>query len=118
MVVIDILPMPAPRMVRSDKWAKRPVVTKYFAWRDEFVMKCNVKRWELSPHLDVTFNVEMPSGWSEKKKKLFDGSPHQQRPDLDNMVKSVCDAFGKDDGFVYSLRATKLWARIGSIILQ
>ena len=117
MIVIDMDPMPAPRMVRSDKWAKRPVVTKYFAWRQEFVMKCNVAGWKLGPHLRVVFYVPMPKSWPEKKKLEMRGVFHTQRPDLDNMVKSVCDAFGVDDGYVHTLHAVKAWGIKGRIEL-
>lgn len=117
MIVIDMDPMPAPRMVRSDKWAKRPVVTRYFAWRQEFVMKCNVAGWKLGPVLKAVFYIAMPDSWSKKKKEQMAFTPHQQRPDADNLTKAVGDAFGIDDGFVHTLDVRKMWAYKGRIEL-
>jgi Holliday junction resolvase RusA-like endonuclease len=117
-IVIDIDPFPAPRMVRSDKWAKRQVVMDYFSWRTAFVLMCNKQGYRLQPVLNITFIIQMPASWSEKRKKLMDGQPHQQKPDRDNMLKGCQDAFNVDDGFVWDGRTTKLWGRKGKIIIE
>lgn len=59
--------------------------------------------------------MPMPNSWSEKKKAQFDGKPHQQKPDWDNLAKAFCDALCADDSYIYDVRAQKYWARTGSI---
>lgn len=61
----------------------------------------------------VTFYVEMPASWSEKKKMRFDGKPHQSRPDIDNFLKAIMDAIVKEDGFIHTVDVRKRWARLG-----
>lgn len=115
--IFNIEPCPAPRMTQSDKWSERPVVTKYFAFRTEFILKANLLKFQLEEQLKIVFFIPMPKSWSEKKKIEMFRKPHQQRPDVDNLTKSVLDAFGKDDGFVYDIHATKYWGKIGQIII-
>lgn len=45
----------------------------------------------------------------------MDGTPHQQRPDIDNYAKAFLDALCEDDSYVYDLRAEKYWGRQASI---
>jgi len=116
-IIIDLPPFPSPRMVRSDKWAKRPVVVKYFQWRKDFVLLCKQQHYTLSGILTITFVIEMPRSWGKKTKEVFDGRPHKQRPDLDNLTKSVMDAFGMEDGFVWKINTEKYWGRKGTIII-
>lgn len=59
----------------------------------------------------------MPASWSARKKNLYDGKPHQVKPDIDNYLKAFMDALCEDDSYVYDVRATKEWACEGSIIL-
>lgn len=115
--VFNIDPKPAPRMVRSDKWAKRKVVEDCYSWRNALRLMANAQGYNLTPDLTIHFIVPMAESWSEKKKRLFDGKPHQQRPDIDNLAKNIMDTFSVEDGFVYKLNAIKVWGRKGQIII-
>lgn len=112
-----ISPMPAPRMVQSDKWAKRASVMKYFAWRTEFILQSNKVGYSLRETLRIVFVFPFPKSFSKNKKAALFGQPHKQRPDVDNCCKSVLDAFGVDDGYVYDIRAVKVWGESGKIII-
>lgn len=57
----------------------------------------------------------MPKSWSAKKRIQMEGQPHQQRPDIDNYIKSFLDALCEDDSYVYAVRAEKYWGRQASI---
>ena len=59
----------------------------------------------------------MPKSWSKKKKAEMDGKPHQSRPDLDNMVKSL-DALVAEDSGIWDLSAKKFWSYNAFIILE
>ena len=63
----------------------------------------------------ITFVLPVP-----KKPKKFQrhGMPHQQKPDLDNLIKSVLDALFEDDSHIYDLSAKKIWGDVGQIIIE
>jgi Holliday junction resolvase RusA-like endonuclease len=57
----------------------------------------------------------MPLSWSKKKKALYAGQYHAQKPDADNVGKAVLDALTDcgawvDDSQVASLPVIKRWA--------
>jgi len=117
---IPIDPVPKPRMVASDRYKKRPIVEKYWAFKKWFLLLCNRRGLtDLPASIGITFIMAMPESWSEKKKKNYYGSPHQQRPDLDNLVKAVKDCLCKDDSHIWRYTyMEKKWGREGKIIIE
>jgi len=63
----------------------------------------------------VIFGMPMPKSWSKKKKAVFLGKAHQQKPDIDNLLKAILDAIFKDDSGVWDIHAVKIWADVGYI---
>lgn len=114
-MIYNITPVPAPRMTQRDKWAKRPCVMRYFTFRDE-VKKLGVNVNESGDA--IVFVMPMPNSWSKAKKKSYDGSPHQQKPDSDNLLKSLLDAIFKDDSHVWDVRISKIWGIKGQIVIK
>lgn len=110
-----IKPCPAPRMTRSDKWKKRPCVMRYFAFRDEVRLN-NVSVEPYGSH--IIFYMPMPKSWSKKKKSEMINTLHQQTPDIDNLLKALFDSIFKDDSHVADIRASKVWAESGSILIK
>jgi Holliday junction resolvase RusA-like endonuclease len=39
----------------------------------------------------------MPPSWSNKKRKLKDGMLHDEKPDIDNILKAICDELFSED---------------------
>ena len=121
-VSLPITPMRAPRMTVRDRWTDvergkgRPAVLRYFRYRDE--LRRALPDYELPTRLDITFLIPMPKSWSKKKRAAYAGSPHDQKPDIDNLAKAFLDAFHSEDKHVYSLTAEKYWAETGSIELR
>tara|TARA_Y100001951_G_C11184171_1_gene207678 strand:+ start:247 stop:630 length:384 start_codon:yes stop_codon:yes gene_type:complete len=115
-MILNVAPCAKPRMTQRDKWAKRQVVTDYFAFRDSVRQQIKEllalqnndeeKSWE---ELDIGFFIPMPKSWSKKKKLLMAGTPHKQRPDLDNYIKGLLDAILEEDCIVWRVSARKLW---------
>ena len=111
-MIYDITPIPKPRMTQRDKWAKRPAVMRYRAFKDE----CRLKKVELPEQgAHVVFTVPFAKSWSKKKMRKFDGEPHQSKPDVDNLLKSLMDAVYSDDSGVYDVRISKKWGYVGKI---
>ena len=107
----DITPVSAPRMTQRDKWAKRPCVMRYFAFRDE------IKRLGVTvkPYDCIVFTLPMPKSWSKKKKAEHDGKGHTSKPDIDNICKALLDSIFDDDSHIYALTLLKVWGYEGSI---
>lgn len=110
-----ICPVPKPRMTQRDKWAKRPAVLRYRAFCDE------VRARGLDLPEDgsiVTFVLPMPKSWAKKKHNEMDGQPHQQRPDLDNLLKALADACYSEDCRIHCIAARKVWGSEGLILVR
>tara|TARA_Y100000310_G_scaffold337825_1_gene425893 strand:+ start:1072 stop:1455 length:384 start_codon:yes stop_codon:yes gene_type:complete len=115
-MILDIAPFAKPRMTQRDRWGKRQIVKDYFAFRDTVRQQIkdllalqnndDNKTWE---ELDIGFFIPMPKSWSKKKKLLMAGTPHKQRPDLDNYIKGLLDALLEEDCIVWRVSARKIW---------
>ena len=97
-------------MTQRDKWKQRPAVLKYFAYRDFIRLRAGT--WSPGGQVWIVFFVPMPPSWSKKKRAELAGTPHRQRPDLDNYLKGFLDCW-EEDCHVWQVVATKLWARDG-----
>ena len=114
--ILNVNPMPKPRMVKSDKWKNRTSVNHYWAFKDMLILEKNrIGMPDLKDKFEIIFYIEMPSSWSKKKKSQMNGKPHQQKPDLDNMTKSVKDCLLKEDCKIYFEKAEKYWSEKGCI---
>jgi Holliday junction resolvase RusA-like endonuclease len=113
-LIYEIVPVAKPRMTRKDKWAQRPSVLKYRAYKDEVRLKIG--------HLNINFTkilfaVPMPKSWSKKKKAEMQGKPHEQTPDLDNFLKGLMDALYGDDSHIHTVTVAKIWDYDGYIMI-
>lgn len=107
-MLLNITPVPKPRMTQRDKWAKRPAVVRYYAfcdglrelWGDE----------KVGEHVTITFALPMPKSWPKTRRASMTGHGHKQRPDIDNLLKAFLDALCEDDSHVWDVHATKIWA--------
>lgn len=107
--------MGKPRQTQSDRWKQRPVVMRYRAFADELRLKY---REDLPDSVHLTFYLAMPKSWSQKKRDAMRGTPHQQKPDFDNLAKSVADALREDDSTVWRCLIEKYWDDEGGIVVE
>lgn len=126
--LFDIVPISAPRMTQSDRWRtnpehpdinkrQRPVVTKYFAYKNLLTLQAKQLGYEVKPVLDILFIIPMPNSWSGKKKERMNGLPCKVKPDTDNLLKAIKDTFCKNDSHIWRETAEKRWGYKGSIII-
>lgn len=110
-----ITPVPKPRQTQRDRWAKRPAVVRYRAFKDQ-VRELGIDVPETGSRM--IFVMPMPQSWSNKKKAQMLGQPHKQKPDTDNMIKAVLDSVHKEDSQIYHVDGLKFWGNEGAIIIQ
>jgi Holliday junction resolvase RusA-like endonuclease len=111
-------PVAKPRMTRSDAWKKRPVVEKYWKFKDSINAQAKKQNFKLGRAYKVTFIVALPKSMSMKRKNALNGKPHMLRPDLDNMLKSLNDCLMEEDSSVHYIAARKIWGIGGKIIVE
>ena len=126
--LFDVIPVGAVRLTHRDriftnpnhpdpKKRQRKAVTQYWAFKNSLLAQATELKFELGNWIDAVFVIPMPQSWSEKKKKQMNGMPCLQKPDADNLVKSVLDALKKNDSDVWWMSAKKYWGFKGSIII-
>lgn len=120
LIVFNVNPMGKPRMTQRDKWLKPPRKPVALYWAFKEVLNSTAKSAGfVMPESDyhIFAIIQMPHSWPEKKKNLMDGTPHQQKPDKDNIEKGILDALLGDDSKVWDGRMTKRWGISGRIII-
>jgi Holliday junction resolvase RusA-like endonuclease len=114
---LKINPVAKPRMTRSDAWKKRTCVTKYWDFKKELIRLFGENEITIKDTLHIEFHIPMPESWSKKKKYEKQKDWHDQKPDIDNLIKAVLDAILSEDCKVHSVYARKFWAKEGSIVI-
>lgn len=102
-------------MVRSDAWRQRPAVLAYWEYKAELEKQAAAFNYQIGHILNIEFYVPMPPSWSKKKQLELNGAPHQNKPDIDNLIKAFMDCLKQNDSDVWSVTATKRWSREGFI---
>lgn len=117
-IELDVEPISAPRQTRRDIWRPSPHVIRYRAFRDKVRAQLRARLNAFPCEVDLTFIIAMPKSWSAKKHERMVGRPHQQKPDIDNLVKALLDSAMDEDEAVWNVSARKLWGIRGHIILK
>ena len=96
---------------------------------EEYVKQCyknkyNIKQRPTEKPLKakITAFFEVPTSYSNKKKKELIGQPHAKRPDIDNFVKIIFDSLNglayKDDNQISKLEVKKLYGEQAKVIVE
>jgi Holliday junction resolvase RusA-like endonuclease len=116
MMILNVIPIPKPRMTQRDRWSKRPCVLRYYKYCDDLREEAFINKYNITSTLSMTFVLPMPKSWSKKKKREMEHQPHTQRPDLDNLIKAFQDALAKEDSYVHTYKnVKKVWGYEGKI---
>ena len=104
------VPLGKPRMTRSDRWKKRPCVTKFWEWKDNVIKHCGeIPDPESIIQLNWLAYFEPPASWSKRKRAALFGQLHRYKPDRDNIDKAILDSLFKDDSAIASGFLEKRW---------
>ena len=110
---IYIDPLPKPRMTRADRWKKRPCVLRYWDYKTRLQAEMDISGIKIDDVIKVVFCIPMPKSWSKKKRLEMDGKAHQQRPDIDNIMKGLMDSLFQEDSHIHTIYAKKIWGARG-----
>lgn len=112
-----VKPVGKPRMTQRDKWLKRPAVMRYREYADALREQADKMGFKPTNAMNIVFEIPMPKSWSKKKRAKMLGAPHDQKPDIDNLLKSFLDALLLDDKKVHTIKMKKFWAKDGRILV-
>jgi len=89
------------RLMRLERYNKYKLDLDAEAKRKSFVM----------PPIgsSIIFVIPVPASWSKKKKKLYHGTFHQSKPDIDNLQKAFLDSLMREDKQIAHLEVQKRW---------
>lgn len=118
MKILEINPMAKPRMTIGDRAGHRPIVRKYWQWKEDITLLAAAKNITIEDELYVDFQIQIPKSWNWKLKAQMLAQPHRQRPDLDNLIKALQDALLNEDSHIYYIDAKKYWAEKGGILIR
>lgn len=109
-----IEPVPKPRMTQRDKWKKRECVLRYRKFKD----LVRLRRVRLPQPCHIVFWLPMPASWKAPERAQMAGTAHQQKPDLDNLLKALLDAVHADDAHLHDIHVEKRWGYVGCIDVE
>jgi len=109
-IVLPVPPNSKPRMTQADKWKGRQIVKKYYVFKDAVKLICASSKFVLGDNIEVIFYMQIPESMSKKKRLELDGTPHQKKPDIDNLLKAVMDSLLESDSNVHTVTAKKVWS--------
>ena len=105
MIILNIEPKatPRPRVARNRAYYPK----SYTQWKK--AAKSLLPRLEApTGSIHICFVFKRP-----KRLKIGPRQPHDKRPDLDNLCKSVFDLFDFDDGIISHFSAEKVYGATG-----
>jgi Holliday junction resolvase RusA-like endonuclease len=106
-------PMGKPRMTRQDQWLvgdkMREVVARYWAYAQLLRDAFDGKFPEEISGMKADFYIAFPKSYPVWKRLQLDGKPHEEMPDIDNLLKGAMDALVANDEIIAEVHARKFW---------
>lgn len=97
---------PRPRVFRVG--AIMP--NNYKKWKEQFAILWRMNKGPTSfESIAITFYIPISRSKTRKKREAMHLQKHKQKPDLDNLVKSVFDAITHTDQEISDLWCQKRW---------
>lgn len=80
---------------------RRLRLERYNQYKVDLLAEAKLRQFVLPPQgAEITFFIPCPKTWSKKKRRLYHGKLHQSKPDLDNLLKALCDALIAEDKYI------------------
>ena len=72
--------------------------------------------------LIIEFHMSVPTSWKKTRRLAVPKTPHKRIPDLDNMVKFICDALNGilwvDDAQIYEIHCKKFYRETAQTLFR
>jgi Holliday junction resolvase RusA-like endonuclease len=96
--------------LRPDGLSRLLRLEKYNDYKSSLSALVKQQRFTIpEQNVHMIFYIPVPKTWKEYKKKEMHMKLHQQKPDIDNLVKAVFDSIFTEDKYIADFRATKRW---------
>lgn len=83
---------------------------RYNEYKIALLALAKEKGFSISPQgCSFRFYIPMPKTWSKKKRSIMHFKLHQQKPDIDNLMKAVFDSMLSEDKGIAHFEAVKFW---------
>ena len=107
------VPKGRPRLGRGGYTYTPKRTRDYERMVEELAMVSRPPRFAGPVSVTIIAQFKPPKSWSGKKAAAHMGRPHSQRPDLDNIAKSITDALNEiayvDDSKICEMKLRKEW---------
>lgn len=115
----NLRPFPAPRP-RVTKWGTYNP-PEYTEFKDTIKALTKIEqKFEGAIEMEIVFQFKIPKSWSKTKKSS--AYWHTQKPDADNLAKSIKDALNglvyHDDSQICVLEVVKIWGDCDRIVVE
>lgn len=122
--VFRITPQPAVRINQGDsiffripedqlreEGLKRKLrLQKYNEYKNDLRLIAEFLKYSLEPAgTHIEFYLPVSKSWRPGKKAAHHDKPHQNKPDVDNLLKAFMDALKPADQVIWDVRITKRW---------
>lgn len=106
-------PKQRPRMTRTGIVYTPKATVSYEETVRQYALAAGVEPHAGPVSLRITVLYQTPKSWSKKKKAAKVNTAHTQKPDADNIIKTIKDGLNRiayiDDSQVFSVSAIKTW---------
>jgi Holliday junction resolvase RusA-like endonuclease len=120
-IICDLRPTPAPRP-RITRWGayNDPKYTAHKKQISEIAKRFFKEPMQGALRMGILFQFKKTKSWTKKKKR--EAYWHTQKPDADNLAKTVKDALNqiayKDDSQICDLDVVKIWGDTNKIVIE
>lgn len=116
------MPSPRPRFRKAGKFVQTYMPTIYTEHKEYIQRQMPKLLIEKPIKLEIFFYIPMAKSWTKKKKTSLLDKPHNIKPDVDNLLKTVMDAANDhiwiDDGQVYEIVTKKTFSSEAKIMIN
>lgn len=108
-------PVGKPTMSQRDRWKERDAVVRYRSFCDAVREACTGKRDQkidgmLYMAMIAFAHRRIPKSYSDTRRQALEGQICDEKPDTDNITKSVGDALFGEDKWLGGTQCWKFWA--------
>lgn len=116
------MPSPRPRFRNTGRLPQAYMPTSYKKHKEYIQRQMPKLLIEKPIKLEIFFYIPMAKSWTKKKKASLLDKPHNIKPDVDNLLKTVMDAANNhiwiDDGQVYEIVTKKTFSSEAKIMIN